>query len=196
MRALDLFCGRGGWSEGFNANGFECVGIDIMDVGYPYHLILQDVKTLDGKMFKDFDVIIGSPPCRDFSVATHANKSIPNRIPPDPQKGLELIHHFERIVREARPTFWAMENVRRLEKFYDRKPIWHFYVSVRGKRSLWGNLQLPMLPDMRFTRNMEWDYCKFSYKERSILRAKIPFEIADIVAKAIIQNHTTNPTDL
>jgi len=186
MKVLDLFCGLGGWSDGFNANGFECTGIDVVDVGYPYQLILQDVRTLEPRRLKDFDVIIGSPPCRDFSVATYANKNRPGREPPDPQKGLELIYHFERIVRAAQPTFWAMENVRMLERYYDRKPIWHFYVSVRGKRSLWGNLQLPMLPDMRFKRNMERDYVKHSYPDRSVQRAKIPFAIADTVAKAVL----------
>jgi len=186
MTVVDIFCGQGGWSEGFHANGFECVGVDIVDVGYPYELILQDVRTLDGKRFKGFDVIIGSPPCRDFSMATQANKGYPSRTPPDPQKGLDLIYHFDRIIREAQPTFWAMENVSRLEKYYDRKPIWRFYISVRGRRSLWGNLQLGMMPDTRFTRNLEWDYVKFGYRERSILRAKIPFAIADTVAKAIM----------
>jgi site-specific DNA-cytosine methylase len=26
---IDLFCGLGGWSEGFLAEGYECMGFDI-----------------------------------------------------------------------------------------------------------------------------------------------------------------------
>jgi len=44
-----------------------------------------------------------------------------NRIPPNPQEGLKLIHAFLNIVEEAKPAFWAMENVRRLELFFKKK---------------------------------------------------------------------------
>ena len=45
---IDGYCGLGGWTEGFLAEGWECVGIDIErhdygSGGYPGHLILQDM---------------------------------------------------------------------------------------------------------------------------------------------------------
>jgi site-specific DNA-cytosine methylase len=29
LKVYDLFCGLGGWSEGFLAEGYECIGFDI-----------------------------------------------------------------------------------------------------------------------------------------------------------------------
>jgi len=70
MRFLDCFCGLGGASEGFAREGFECVGIEInpeIAKLYPYDCIVADIRTLDGTRFEGFDVIWGSPPCRDFT---------------------------------------------------------------------------------------------------------------------------------
>ena len=183
-RVLDLFCGMGGWSKGFHALGFLCTGIDIIDHGYPYDLILQDITTLDGQYFKGYDVIIGSPPCTDFSTATEINKSIPGRKTPNRERGLILVKEFIRIIQEAKPKLYAFENVARLKQFFHEKPIWEFMVSVRGKRCLWGNIEFPLMPYIRFpNRNMEYDYTKYSYKMRSALRSEIPFPIAFEVAK-------------
>lgn len=70
--AIDLFCGLGGWAEGFLAEGYDVVGFDTErhvygDQKYPAQLVLQDVLTLDGGQFKDAAVIVASPPCQEYS---------------------------------------------------------------------------------------------------------------------------------
>ena len=70
--AIDLYCGLGGWAEGFLAEGYAVIGFDIEkhDYGtgsYPGQLVLQDVTTLHGSQFKDADVIVASPPCTEYS---------------------------------------------------------------------------------------------------------------------------------
>ena len=35
MKVLDLFCGMGGWSVGFHREGFDCLGVDIIEAGFP-----------------------------------------------------------------------------------------------------------------------------------------------------------------
>ena len=65
--AIDLFCGLGGWAEGFLAEGYSVVGFDNERRPYPGHLVLQDVTTLHGSQFKDAAVIVASPPCQAYS---------------------------------------------------------------------------------------------------------------------------------
>jgi len=55
---IDLYCGLGGWAEGFLAEGFAVIGFDIERRPYPGHLVLQDVTTLHGSQFRDATVIV------------------------------------------------------------------------------------------------------------------------------------------
>lgn len=188
MKFLDCFCGLGGVSEGFAKEGFECLGIEInpkIAKKYPYDVVIADVRTLNGENFRGFDVIWGSPPCRDFSTMTQANKGYVNREPPNPQKGLTLINCFLRFVEDAQPKIWLMENVSNLEKHFNLKPILRFLVSIRGYRTLWGNLNFRgLMNDFHFNINMEYDYTKYQYSMRSALRSKIPFAWSQAFAKA------------
>ncbi len=73
--AIDLFTGLHGWAEGLTAEGFDVVGFDITDMckecGYErpdgVQLVLQDVRTIHGKQFKDAALIVASPPCQEYS---------------------------------------------------------------------------------------------------------------------------------
>lgn len=69
---IDGYCGLGGWTEGFLAEGWECVGIDIErhdygTGGYPGQLIIQDMRTVHGKQFKGASCLVFSPPCQEYS---------------------------------------------------------------------------------------------------------------------------------
>lgn len=71
-KAVDLFCGLGGWTDGLLANGYDVTGYDIEaheygEERYPAKLVLQDVRTLDGAQFADAALIVASPPCQEFS---------------------------------------------------------------------------------------------------------------------------------
>lgn len=68
----DLYCGLGGWSEGFLAEGYDCIGFDIErhdygTGGYPGQLIIQDARTIHGSQFRNAAAIVASPPCQKYS---------------------------------------------------------------------------------------------------------------------------------
>ena len=69
---IDLFCGLGGWTEGFLSEGWNVVGFDITRHvygadRYPAQLVLQDVLTIHGSQFRNADIIVASPPCQQYS---------------------------------------------------------------------------------------------------------------------------------
>lgn len=194
LKCLDIFCGLGGWSKGFVSEGFECVGVDIVDVGYPYQLILKDVRELDAEWVKAqrFDVIVGSPPCRDFSIISkfdaakreHGQKGC-WRIPPNPQDGLKLVYAFLKIVEEAKPPIWLMENSPFLADYITLRSIVNrAYLGKTMRRSFWGVFPSFLVPMDLKKQGMErgrWG------KLRSWERAEIPFIVAQAFAHACKQ---------
>lgn len=68
LKCLDLFCGVGGASAGYDAVGFDVTGVDLNpSEHYPYPVIRADALTvpLDG-----YDLVAASPPCQRYSRAT------------------------------------------------------------------------------------------------------------------------------
>ena len=109
----DLFCGAGGFSEGFRQAGFEIVwAVDNWSVAaetfkknHPTTKVLvRDILELQAKELRPVDVLIGSPPCTHFSLANKGGKG-------DKGAGMELVTGFLRLVRELNPKYWLMENV-------------------------------------------------------------------------------------
>lgn len=191
MRVLDLFCGKGGWSIPFIEDGAHVVGVDIVDLGYPGHLILEDIRNLDGHRFKGYDFIVGSPPCNEFSTAKGVTHGIR-----DVNKGLALIVEFNRFVKEAQPRFWAMESTRRTEKFYPIKPIWRFRMGRKAQRSLWGNLPIPLTPEFTFPNRVmaSGKVTRKGYAKKRGIKAirgpdfaMIPYPIARFIANCVKQ---------
>lgn len=78
---IDLFCGIGGFSKGFEMAGFNVLfGIDNWEIAIETFQknhkntkgILADLTTLEDEFFKEYedeiDVIIAGPPCQGFSM--------------------------------------------------------------------------------------------------------------------------------
>ena len=145
MFVIDLYCGLGGWTEGFLAEGFTVYGFDIErhqygDANYPAQLIIQDVLTLHGRQFKDAAAIVASPPCTEPSYRAMPWKRAKalNAIGP-PHKFIELFNACFRIQREAceaagRHIPLIVENVRGAQPWVGRSR-WHY-----GSYHLWGDV--------------------------------------------------------
>jgi len=109
MRVADLYCGGGGFSAGFKMAGFDIVyGVDIdknacdtFKHNFKDAQVDQmDILDLDYRELPKFDVLIGSPPCVDFSVGNI-------------DRGFDLTHVRLMLdfVEKTKPKYWVMENV-------------------------------------------------------------------------------------
>jgi len=115
---LDLFCGAGGLSYGFQLAGFKIFGgIDMNKDSVATHQMnfkesdfhfcgdisrIEDDKVL--KFAAKIDVVIGGPPCQGFSSANrHGHHK------DDPRN--KLFFEFLRFVRLIRPRAFVIENV-------------------------------------------------------------------------------------
>lgn len=97
MLTLSLFPGIDLLGRGFEAEGFCVVrGPDII-----YGQSIYDFHVPSHR----FDGIIGGSPCQDFSRA--------RRTPPTGE-GIALLNQFVRIIEEAQPTWFLLENVERV----------------------------------------------------------------------------------
>ncbi len=125
-KAIDLFSGAGGLHIGFEEAGFDiklCIDNDnLVERTHKRNfsnipMINRDIRTVPSSEIKSYlddgtvDVIIGGPPCQGFS-------TIGKRVSSDPEKRAkhdprnELVLTYARIIRELRPKFIVMENVK------------------------------------------------------------------------------------
>lgn len=77
-RLLDLFCGAGGCTKGYQDAGFYVVGVDTRpQPNYCGDAFYQAdaLDVLRGWHFNAFDAIHASPPCQRFSIAQNASKN-------------------------------------------------------------------------------------------------------------------------
>jgi hypothetical protein len=148
---IDLFCGLGGWTEGFLAEGYRVIGFDIErhqygEAHYQTQLVLQDVLTLHGSQFRHADVIVASPPCQAYSYRAMPWKRAKALPPPSN----DLFDACFRIQAEAcaaagRHVPMVVENVKGAQPWVGRA-AWHF-----GSFYLWGDVPavMPIIPPHR-----------------------------------------------
>ncbi len=106
-KLLDLFCGAGGASVGYNRAGFdEIVGVDIVfQPNYPFEFIQGDA--LDAPInWSDFDLIHASPPCQKFSRIQHLGVARNNSYPEHQDL---LTPTREKLINNGMP--YVIENV-------------------------------------------------------------------------------------
>lgn len=109
MKVIDLFCGAGGSTLGFKMAGFDVIlGVDIDPIALSsYNLNHPEIETwqmdildLSADKLPEADVVIGSTPCTEFSLAKRVRTY-----------DMTLTNHFLQIVQEHKPKYWILENV-------------------------------------------------------------------------------------
>jgi len=113
MRVVDLFAGCGGMSAGFQAADYEIVlaaekwseARNVYDLNFDHRstdLDLSDLlEAVPRVMNERPDVIVGGPPCQEFSTAGTRREA----------EKADLTRNFAEIVNACRPTWFVMENV-------------------------------------------------------------------------------------
>lgn len=108
MKVVDLFCGAGGFSEGFKQAGFEIVaGVDVWVTAlqsfkrnFPEaEIFYKDIRFLNPKDLPDFDILIGSPPCQEWSIGKQGKRNF----------DMTNINSFMNVVWITLPKFWVWE---------------------------------------------------------------------------------------
>lgn len=116
-KVVDLFCGCGGFSLGFEKAGFDIVAsfdnwkpaIDTYKANLRHSTYKMDLLTDECiPLIKEIkpDIIIGGPPCQDFSIAGKREQG----------HRANLTRRFAQILSTIRPKIFVMENVYNLEK--------------------------------------------------------------------------------
>ena len=119
LKIIDLFAGGGGLSLGFENAGFKISAafdnwvpaIDLYKQNFKNHPIIK-LDLSAPKAFEEIaafspDIIIGGPPCQDFSSAGKRDETLGRA---------DLTKSYANIISKLRPTFFVMENVDRAFK--------------------------------------------------------------------------------
>lgn len=124
LAAIDLYSGVGGWTIGLKLAGIdvkrcyewwdraiETYNQNLSPIAHSVNIRELDPRDID---VRQVDVVVGSPPCTQFSFSNRGGQG-------DLADGLKDIAKFLEIVKALKPKHWAMENVPRVSKILARE---------------------------------------------------------------------------
>lgn len=114
MKGLSLFAGVGLFDRGMENAGYEITeaveidpkAVETYNKNNKLQIVPTDIKNYSA-IGKEFDFVIGGFPCPSFSVASGQGKGLA-----DPRG--QLFFELVRIINEAKPKFFLLENVRNI----------------------------------------------------------------------------------
>lgn len=175
---IDLCCGSGGWV----IPNVRFIGFDVENLGYPGELVLQDIRTLDGRRLRRVNpsCFVASPPCTEFSTARWAfNPSLRNYFP-----DFSIVDACFRIAREAKAPL-ILENVVGLRRWLGP------YKAKFGPYCLWGDVP-PLIPQSRMTKGWKESKSKTgragptARARNPVMTSRIPTPLAEAVIRPML----------
>lgn len=127
MNAIDLFSGAGGLTIALKESGFNVVMANEINPRFAethshnfpeIPMIVQDIQELNADSIhkiigeQQVDLVIGGPPCQGFSIFGKRRFVNTKGYEPKTDPRNHLVYEYIRIVKELRPKFFFMENVK------------------------------------------------------------------------------------
>ena len=195
MRVLDLFSGLGGFSQAFKDRGHEVVSIDINNKFNP--TIAIDILKINSKELIEgygaFDVVLASPPCECFSVASighHWKNGLPDK---NTKQAIKIIKHTLGLIYDLHPKYWFLENPRAmLRTIIGNPPVTVFYAQYGEDRlkptDIWGR-HPEGFKEIQIKDKSLLDYTPAPRGSRNgtqglngaDVRAKIPYQLSECI---------------
>lgn len=164
MIAVDLFSGSGQATAAFRERGWGVIALDLDPGRRPD--VVADVRKLPVRGRVDF--LWASPPCTEFSDANARIPAIERR------PSLECVFAVFEAVKELRPRFWILENVR------GAIPFLGIPTMKIGPWCLWG-----YFPPIKVSAELQ-SFRKDTKRVRSsAARATVPLALSLAVFEAI-----------
>ena len=115
MKIVDLFSGIGGFSYAAEklVGGFETIAFverepycqKVLRKHWHNVPIFNDIRSFDGKEFRDADIVVGGFPCQPWSVAGKQEGHLD-------EQDRDLWHEMVRVIKDVQPKWIIGENVR------------------------------------------------------------------------------------
>ena len=188
-KMIDLFSGFGGASESFQGDpAWQVLRIEnnplLASVPntrsmcvFEFRDWLEEQKNRYGPF--DVELVWASPPCREFSNAFNAPRSMAQRARQEYEPYMGLLTCAMEIIEIIQPKYWVIENVRGAIKYFE--PLLGKPSQIHESYVLWGNY--PKFDPGQFPTKAEkdkrWDPLRSNHK------AKVPIEISVALKNAI-----------
>lgn len=202
---LDLFCGLGGFSSAFEeSDEWNVTTVDFDQKFDPD--INSDVFNLRPSDFEvDFEVVLASPPCKQFSMAASSFERIVDGEPQteDAQDAVALVYHTIGLIKGINPEYWWMENPKGYLRQIIGEPDAQVTYCQYGTRYMkptdfWGEFPLSWSPKScsygkpchETNTNIEsggsGNFRDFEEKiTDSEVRAKVPYELSESIRESV-----------
>jgi hypothetical protein len=145
-RVLDLFAGLGGFSQAFtDSDRWDVTTVEIEERFDPD--ICADVFELRPSDFEEeFDVVLASPPCTQFSTAgNHDAWDFESHEPQTDaaREAVALVYHALGLIRGLSPRYWFLENPQGRLRWFLGRPTGEVTYCQYGRpymkrTDLWG----------------------------------------------------------
>lgn len=156
-RAIDLFCGAGGITQGLTDAGFEVLwAVDsdkntkkTFDYNHIVQMTLDDIREIDppslGLKKKELELLVGGPPCPPFSIVGRTKiNSIKGRDVKEDERFL-LYENFLKYLDHFQPKTFVMENVKGMKSAVNKDGVSVVSIIKEQMEDLGYNVQVPLL---------------------------------------------------